>query len=80
MNVEVLDAAGPDITYKYTIKNQGTSNITSGFWNDVYLSTNVMISTADYRIDRWSHTGLNAGASYTTSTIAMYPTAVIILE
>ena len=51
LSVEVLDGIGPLIGYRYTIGNNGTAMVPSGFENEVYLSANTTISSGDILID-----------------------------
>ena len=71
VSVEVLDATGPEIQFRYTIGNNGTGMVSSGFHNDIYLSTNTSISAIDFKIDtRVSGSDVAAGGSYTTGTLS----------
>lgn len=71
ISVEVLDATGPELQFRYTIGNNGTAMITAGFQNDIYLSANTTISETDYKIDtRTATADIPAGGNYTSSTLS----------
>jgi len=68
--VNVIDAAGPDISYEYTISNIGSAASSGTINNDIYLSTNTTITTGDNLIDTQStSTNIPAGGSYNSGTV-----------
>ncbi|MFC1569039.1 sugar-binding protein [bacterium] len=77
-NIEIMDAMGPDLSYKVTVQNIGTGATTGEFKNRIYLSTDATITSADHQINDWNwYEILAAGQSKTsydlTSTVTGLP-------
>ena len=71
LTVSAIDAVGPTISYNYSIKNNGTASVSGVFYNGIYLSTNTLITNADYKIDQYPHSeAVPAGGSYTSATLS----------
>ena len=72
--IEIIDSSGPDISYKITVKNIGSTPTTGDFKTRIYLSADATITAADHQINDWNcYDILNAGETKTsydlTSTV-----------
>ncbi|MFC1569621.1 sugar-binding protein [bacterium] len=77
-NVSVIDADGPDLVHKVTVKNNGTAPTSGKIKTRFYLSQDNTITTSDYLINDWNFTDpLAPGASRTSydlsSTVSGVP-------
>jgi lipopolysaccharide export system protein LptA len=69
-SIHVIDYEGPEISYKLTVKNEGTQTTNSKFKNIIYLSQDETITGTDYRINDWNVTqALAPGQSKTSWNI-----------
>ncbi|MFC1569035.1 sugar-binding protein [bacterium] len=53
-DIEIMDATGPDLSYKVTVQNIGTGATTSEFKNRIYLSTDDSMTPDDRQINDWN--------------------------
>ncbi|MBN2103683.1 T9SS type A sorting domain-containing protein [bacterium] len=63
-NIEAMDATGPDLSYRVTVKNIGDGATTGKFKNRIYLSPDATITPDDHQINDWNcYDILNANQS-----------------
>lgn len=60
--VNVIDEEGPDISYTFSVSNIGSEDATD-FYNDFYLSTDIIFTTEDYLIGWYWETSIPAGTT-----------------
>ncbi|MFC1569620.1 CARDB domain-containing protein [bacterium] len=67
--IYLIDAEGPDITYRYTIFNRGNAATGTGFKNGIYLSLNNTIDPSDYLIHEHPCSALDAIRTYSSGVL-----------
>jgi hypothetical protein len=70
-------AAGRSFTIANTVKNQGTTSITTSFTVRFYLSTDSSITSSDTSIGSRTVSTLNAGASSSANTSVTVPSTMV---
>ena len=68
--IHVIDHEGPDISFKLTVKNDGTGTAGTSFKNIIYLSQDSTITDSDYRVNDWNIDQLAPGESRTSWDLA----------